>query len=83
MGFLRGGGCCLGGSNEIHDDSSSQPERCNHEPREEDSEDVVEQLDMEEEHADEIVATLIPVKKKLAQEKEIGLLNLHSAKVHD
>ena len=61
--FLRSVRCGLWGSNEIHDDGSCQPERCNHEPGEEDGEDVVEQLNMEEEHPDKVVATLVPGRK--------------------
>jgi len=33
--------CCLRCSNQVHDDGSSEPEGCQHEPGEEDSEGIV------------------------------------------
>lgn len=42
-----------------HDDESSKPEVCKTEPRENEGEDVVEELDVEEEHAERVVARLV------------------------
>jgi hypothetical protein len=56
-------------SNQIHNNRSGQPERGQHKPGEEDREHVVDQLNVEEEHADKVVTTLVPVGEKLDQKE--------------
>ena len=60
--FSRGIRSCCWVSNKVHNYSSGEPERCQHEPRQENGEHIVDQLNVEEEHADKIVTTLVPVK---------------------
>lgn len=50
-------------TDEVHDDGGCEPERSQSKPGEEDGEGVVQHLDVEEEHADEVVSRLVHAAK--------------------
>ena len=69
MMFSSCAGSGDGISNQIHNNRSGQPERGQHKPGEEDREHVVDELNVEEEHADKVMATLVPAGRKVRSEE--------------